>query len=107
MHSAGLLLLLAQEQPLQVPNKLYEYLATGVPILAIADHDGETADMLRQVGGHYVLPPDDLAGMEMSLESALGLPGGMAPGNPRHDLLAEWTSAVQMGRLKGMVDSLF
>jgi glycosyltransferase involved in cell wall biosynthesis len=64
LRSADLLLLLAQRQPLQVPNKLYEYLGTRVPILAIVDEDGETARMLRQVGGHYVVTrdrPDDIA----------------------------------------------
>jgi glycosyltransferase involved in cell wall biosynthesis len=63
-RSADLLLLLAQRQPLQVPNKLYEYLGTGVPILAIADEHGETARMLREAGGHYVVTrdqPDDIA----------------------------------------------
>ena len=64
LRSADLLLLLAQQQPLQVPNKLYEYLGTRVPILAIADDHGETARMLREAGGHYVVPrdaPDDIA----------------------------------------------
>jgi glycosyltransferase involved in cell wall biosynthesis len=63
-RSADLLLLLAQRQPLQVPNKLYEYLGTRVPILAIADEDGETARMLREVGGHFIVTedrPDDIA----------------------------------------------
>jgi glycosyltransferase involved in cell wall biosynthesis len=63
-RSADLLLLLAQCQPLQVPNKLYEYLGTGVPILAIADEEGETARMLRQVGGHFIVTrdrPEDIA----------------------------------------------
>jgi predicted DNA binding protein len=43
---------------------LYEYLGTGVPILAIADEHGETARMLREAGGHYVVTrdqPDDIA----------------------------------------------
>jgi glycosyltransferase involved in cell wall biosynthesis len=64
LRSADLLLLLAQRQPLQVPNKLYEYLGTGVPILAIADEDGASARMLRQAGEHYLVTsdrPDDIA----------------------------------------------
>ena len=52
---ADLLLLLAQDQPLQVPNKLYEYLGTRIPILAYADEEGESAAILREAGGHYLV----------------------------------------------------
>jgi glycosyltransferase involved in cell wall biosynthesis len=40
------LLLLANAQPLQVPGKTYEYLAAGRRILALADRQGATADLL-------------------------------------------------------------
>jgi hypothetical protein len=53
--NAGLLLLLAQRQPRQVPNKLFDYLAANRPILAYCDEDGETADILRRVGGHFLV----------------------------------------------------
>jgi glycosyltransferase involved in cell wall biosynthesis len=55
MQSADILLLLAQNQPLSVPNKLYEYLGVGKPILAIADDVGDTVRLLRQIGGHFVV----------------------------------------------------
>jgi glycosyltransferase involved in cell wall biosynthesis len=71
LRQADLLLLLAQQQPLQVPNKLYEYLGTGVPILAIADAHGETARMLRQVGGHYVVADDSVSGIAAALRDAI------------------------------------
>ena len=45
--SADVLVLFAQHQPLQVPNKLYEYLATGRRILAFVDREGESAALLR------------------------------------------------------------
>jgi len=47
INTAGLLLLLAQGQPTQIPNKLFEYLGTGRPILAAVDHDGESHRMLQ------------------------------------------------------------
>ncbi len=59
MQRADLLLLLAQCQPLSVPNKLYEYVGMGKPILAAADEEGETALLLRQIGGHYVVGATD------------------------------------------------
>lgn len=56
---ADLLILLAQEQPAQVPNKLYEYLGAMRPILAWVDAGGETAEILRGVGGHYLVTERD------------------------------------------------
>jgi glycosyltransferase involved in cell wall biosynthesis len=45
------LLLVANEQPLQIPGKTYEYLAASRRILALTDHDGATADLLKQLPG--------------------------------------------------------
>jgi len=58
-RNADLLLLLSQNQPAAVPTKLYEYLGTRIPILAFTDEASEVADMLRQVGGHYVVTSGD------------------------------------------------
>lgn len=69
---ADLLLLLAQGQPDQVPNKLYEYLGERVPVLAFADLDGESATMLRQVGGHTVVAPEDVSGAARAIEGEIG-----------------------------------
>ena len=44
MLEADALVLFAQHQPLQVPNKLYEYLATGRPILAFVDGEVNADD---------------------------------------------------------------
>jgi glycosyltransferase involved in cell wall biosynthesis len=56
LRSADLLFLIALSQPLQVPNKLYDYLGTRRPMLAVVDAGGETERMLREVGGHLVVP---------------------------------------------------
>lgn len=61
---AGLLILLAQGQPDQIPNKLYEYLGARRPILAVVDHQGESRRLLERTGAdRFVLTerstPDD------------------------------------------------
>ena len=56
MAQADALLLLAQEQPAQVPNKLYDYLAARRPVIAYADAEGESTGLLNQVGGHCLVP---------------------------------------------------
>jgi len=99
IEEADVLLLLAQQQPDQVPNKLYEYLGTRRPILAIVDAEGETARMLRQVGGHYLVTGDDDAEVERALDDVLvAAPRG--DGAKADDaVLNEWTTEVQMKRL--------
>jgi len=49
------LLLVANEQPLQIPGKTYEYLAAARRILALTDHDGATADMLKPLPGCLIV----------------------------------------------------
>ncbi len=105
VEGASVLLLLARGQPVQIPNKLYEYLGTRRPILAFVDEDGECAAMLRQVGGHQVVTEADPAAATPALERALGLvpdPGARAP-DP--ELLTAWTSRVQMDRLVALIEA--
>jgi len=96
---ADALLLLAQQQPDQVPNKLYEYLGTRHPILAFADADGETARMLRLVGGHHLVTGDDTAEVERVLDEVLVSP--LCGNCVKRDetVLNEWTTETQMNRL--------
>lgn len=93
--SADLLLLLAQDQPTQVPNKLYEYLGTRRPILAVADVAGETGELLQQAGGHYLVAPDDAAGLAQALDQALSHGPAHAAPIAGSDL-AGWTTRAQM-----------
>lgn len=99
LEQVDLLLLLAQDQPDQVPNKLYEYLGTRKPILAFADEDGETARMLRQIGGHFLVGNDDEPAAARAIETVLrrGQPLDVSPSSEA--LLEEWTERVQMRRL--------
>ncbi len=103
---ASLLLLLARGQPVQIPNKLYEYLGTRRPILAFVDAEGECAVMLRQVGGHQVVTDTDAGTAVLALERALGLVADPTARAPDAGLLSQWTSAVQMRRLVELIESV-
>jgi glycosyltransferase involved in cell wall biosynthesis len=59
MRSADALLLVANTTPgaeATVPGKLFEYLAMGRPVLAVAPPDSSTADVLEQTGGGWLAP---------------------------------------------------
>lgn len=51
----GLLLFQAADCDMQIPAKAYEYLRIGKPILALTTHTGDTAALLREVGGATIV----------------------------------------------------
>jgi glycosyltransferase involved in cell wall biosynthesis len=99
LAAADLLLLLAQDQPLQVPNKLYEYLGARKPILAYVDADGESARMLRQAGGHFLVTSDDPRESEAALERAVSALRAGRVLEVNESILEEWMTPRQMDRL--------
>lgn len=62
MHSADVLFLTngdGARQQLGLPGKMYEYLATGRPVLALTHPDGDAGRVIQQVGGGVAVPQDD------------------------------------------------
>jgi glycosyltransferase involved in cell wall biosynthesis len=73
MQSANALLLVANTTAgaeATVPGKLFEYLAVGRPILAIAPPASSTEDVLAQTGGGWLAPAGDPAAIACVLERA-------------------------------------
>jgi glycosyltransferase involved in cell wall biosynthesis len=55
----GLLLFQAASCSHQIPAKVYEYFRTGKPILALTNASGDTAALLREVGGATIVELDN------------------------------------------------
>ena len=73
MRAADVLLLVANTTPgaeATVPGKLFEYLAVGRPVLAIAPPDSSTADVLTQTGAGWLAPAGDSAAIAYALHAA-------------------------------------
>ena len=62
-----------------VPAKLFDYLATDLPILYLADGDTDAARMLADQPGCYVVEPTDVSGVVAALRA--GLNGARHPRN--------------------------
>src|SRR6185369_3884375 len=55
----GLLVLQASNCNHQIPAKLYEYIRSGTPIVALTDPQGDTAAVLLKLGDQFLAPLDD------------------------------------------------
>lgn len=75
MSRADVLLLFSIDQPLQVPAKLYEYLALNKRILSIST-GGITAELIDRTGTGINVKPDDVPGMKRAI---LELVSGTGP----------------------------
>lgn len=102
IREADLLLLFAQDQPLQVPNKLYEYLGARKRILAFADREGETAGMLRRLGGHFVVDRADTGTIDRTVRDAV-LRSFEPADTAAETMLQEWTTSRQFERLHEII----
>jgi glycosyltransferase involved in cell wall biosynthesis len=74
MRAADLLLLVANQTPgaeATVPGKLFEYLASGRPLFALAPRESSTADVLARTGGAWLAPSDDASAVARALGDAL------------------------------------
>jgi glycosyltransferase involved in cell wall biosynthesis len=70
MMGASCLLLLQPGTTVSIPGKLFEYFASGRPILAITE-EGETSDLVRESGCGVAVLPGDQQGIERALETLI------------------------------------
>ncbi|WP_103925089.1 glycosyltransferase family 4 protein [Algoriphagus boritolerans] len=55
-----------------IPGKLFEYLATGIPVLALGDPKGDSAQILADSGAGEVIAHTDLQGIRSRLRYLMG-----------------------------------
>ena len=73
MRSADVLYLRnfdGSQQEWCLPGKIFEYLATRRPVLAVTDPAGEAGRLIARIGGGVVVSPSDAAGLRRVLSEA-------------------------------------
>jgi hypothetical protein len=70
LNRSHLALVLAQDQPMQVPAKLYESVGAGIPTLVIAEQASAAACEARRIGA-MTLDGSDVDGLRSVLEDIL------------------------------------
>jgi glycosyltransferase involved in cell wall biosynthesis len=73
-------LLLPWSDRINIPGKLFEYLVTGKPILALCYPDSEVARVIHQTASGWCVNPDDIPAIQRVLEEIEVL-GGKYPQN--------------------------
>ena len=70
IKQSHLALLLAPNQPYQIPAKVYDYMGVGTRVLALAK-EGATANLIRNTGIGAVFDPSDIAGIKSFIGQSL------------------------------------
>lgn len=68
IEASNVLVNFSQGQPLQIPAKSYEYLASKRDVLCIAESDSDVARLHREARYGYIIEPDNKDAMRASLE---------------------------------------
>jgi hypothetical protein len=102
----GLLIFQAADCDKQIPAKAYEYLRIGKPILALTTHTGDTAALLREVGGATIV---NIASEDEIYEGLSAFVDALRVGThplPDRDKIQRYTRKAQAGQLARVLDGL-
>ncbi len=84
-----------------IPGKMFEYMATQRPVLALGDPQGDAATILREAGSGKVFTHTDIEGVSIFLKNLKE----QKPENPSNDM-AKFDRKNLTGTLAGILDSI-
>ncbi len=98
----------AEKSQMSVPSKLYNFLAAGRPVLALAPRDSEVARLIRDHRCGDVASPDDVAGIReavLRLKRDAGARGELAS-NARRYVVDNFSRKMIMDRYECLLESI-
>jgi len=91
---------------IHVPGKLYEYLRSGRPVLAVSN-PGLTSRLIEEAAGGWVVPPGDHAALKARLGEAYQLwRNGAEMPAPRREVVERFNRAHLAARLVAVLESV-
>jgi glycosyltransferase involved in cell wall biosynthesis len=110
MAEADILLLLISNTAAwkgNYPGKLFEYLASGKPVLLVGP-EGEAADLIRSTGSGLFIPADDVPSLARVLRDLSGGVQAFRQGcfQPRPEMIARYERRALTRRLAAIFDEL-
>jgi len=113
MMDADVLLLVPGPGKGFIPGKLYEYLGSGTPILALTDEDTESAQLVKETGAGMVVPPQDVQSIKRAIlrlyaaycQYGHALQGSRQPGTTAYQKYSRWVQADMLaGKFEEIVE---
>jgi glycosyltransferase involved in cell wall biosynthesis len=102
MVDASALLVVQPVTTVSIPAKLYEYMASGRPILALAQPGGETAELVERAHGGVSVLADDEAAVTRGVIDVVRLArGGFTPVDRRF-----YDGAIRAAELQALLDAV-
>jgi len=105
MRADALLILQAANCNEQIPAKLYEYLRTRRPILALTDPRGDTAATLRAAGSTAIVPLDEAAAIARLLAAFADDPAHFHAMLPNDEMIARNSRRSRTRELAAVLDA--
>ena len=91
----------------QLSAKLFEYLHTRIPILALVPSSSEIAEIIQDVGSGEVIPPADIIAIEGAIRNAYErFQRGELQINPNKTEIAKYDRRIQTKSLANILDNL-
>lgn len=106
LSADGLLVFQASNCNHQIPAKVYEYLRTRRPILALTDPRGDTAELLGTCGIDTQAPLTEASKIRAGLLGFLHLIRTRQAPLPRENIVANYSRRAQTAELARMLDSV-
>lgn len=89
-----------------IPGKLFEYIGSGRPILAVVPEESEVASILAEIGGAFCVEPGNLQKLITSIEALCKMKNDSFFTERRSDVIEQFTRKSLTKKLADLFDSV-
>jgi glycosyltransferase involved in cell wall biosynthesis len=93
-------------EPLFIPGKLFEYLSTGKPVLALCDPESDAGRIISDSGMGIICEPDNVAHIADSLQQIIIHPEQLSGRSPNHTFISKFSWKETTRRMAAVLSGL-